>query len=207
MILTVNPNTEWMVNNKKGIAMKLPENGFGGISLRTGKKPIIAAVNGPAYGGGCEMVVNCDMVVASSTASFALPETKRGLTPFAGALPRLVSIVGRQRATEMALTGRAITAEEARDWGLCNFVTSSNHDDSVVDKAVEFAKAMAQTSPDAMIVTREGLKLAWGGLGIVGAGKAFLDGWASKVYDGPNVQEGLNAFTEKRPPCWKDSKL
>ncbi|KAF4435639.1 enoyl- hydratase, partial [Fusarium albosuccineum] len=101
---------EWMSNNKRGLRMKLPENGFGGLSFRGGKKPVIAAVNGPAYGGGCEMAVNCDIVVASSTATFGLPEVKRGVTPFGGVLPRLMKTVGRQRAAELALTGRAVSA-------------------------------------------------------------------------------------------------
>lgn len=76
-----------MENNKKGVPMSLPETGFGGVSFRHGKKPIIAAVNGPALGGGCEMAVNCDLVVASTHATFGLPEVKRGVTPFGGALP------------------------------------------------------------------------------------------------------------------------
>ena len=114
-------DSEWMENNKKGIRLRLPEAGFGGLSLRSGKRPVIAAVNGPAYGGGFEMAANCDMVVASQPATFALPEVKRGVTPLAGVLPRLMKIVGRQRVTKLALTGRTATAEELKGWGLCNY--------------------------------------------------------------------------------------
>lgn len=93
--------------------------GFAGLSRRTGRKPVIAAVNGICFGGGCEAIINCDMVLASRNAQFSLPEVKIGVVAQAGALPRLIRTVGRQRAMEMALTGRAITAEEAKEWGAC----------------------------------------------------------------------------------------
>ncbi|KAI4171093.1 MAG: hypothetical protein LQ343_004505 [Gyalolechia ehrenbergii] len=83
-----------------------PPSGFGGLSRRRGKTPILAAVNGICYGGGFEMVVNCDMVLASPSAMFALPEVKVGVVALAGALPRLGRVVGRQRGMEMVLTGR-----------------------------------------------------------------------------------------------------
>ncbi|KAJ4252787.1 hypothetical protein NW762_010693 [Fusarium torreyae] len=136
---------EWMANNQKGVRMDLPESGFGGVSFRGGKKPIIAAVNGPAHGGGCEMIVNCDIVIASSTATFSLPEVKRGVTPFGGALPRIMRTIGRQRAAEMALTGRAVTADEMKEWGICNFVVVGQ---SVVDKALEYARMIAGEKHD-----------------------------------------------------------
>ncbi len=100
----------------------LPPSGFGGLSRRVGKKPVIAAVNGICFGGGCEMVVNCDIVLAAPSARIGLPEVKRGVVALAGALPRLSRIVGRMRAMEMALTGREISAGEAREWGFCNGV-------------------------------------------------------------------------------------
>ncbi|KAH7123203.1 ClpP/crotonase-like domain-containing protein [Dactylonectria macrodidyma] len=196
---------EWMENNKKRLRIKLPENGFGGLSFRSGRKPVIAAVNGPAYGGGCEIVANCDMVVESSTSTFSLPEVQRGVTPFGGALPRIMKAAGRQRATEMALTGRIVTAREFRNWGLCNFVVDEGV--SVVDKAIEYAKMIAGNSPDAIIVTREGLKLGWESLGVADASQIFLEGWSNRIYDGHNKQEGLDAFSQVRAPCWKDSKL
>lgn len=92
--------------------------GFAGLSRRAGRKPVIAAVNGICYGGGCEAIINCDMVVASRNATFALPEVKIGVVAQAGALPRLIRTVGRQRAMEMALTGRTISAEEGKEWGM-----------------------------------------------------------------------------------------
>jgi len=193
-----------MANNKSGIRMTFPPAGFGGISLRQGKKPIVAAVNGPAYGGGCEMVVNCDLVIADADATFSLPEVRRGVTPFGGALPRLVRTVGRQRATDMALTGRIVSAEEFKDWGVCNCVVPRGQS---VDKALEYARKISGNSPDAVIITREGLKMGWEALGVSDGNRLFADGWSNRIYDGPNMQEGLDAFTEKREPRWKDSKL
>lgn len=185
--------------------MQFPEAGFAGLAFRSGKKPVIAAVNGAAYGGGCEVIMNCDLVIASASAKFALPEVKRGVTPFGGVLPRVIRIAGRQRATELALTGRPVTAQEFKEWGIVNCVVEEGK--SVVDKAVEYAKMIAENSPDATIVTREGLKLGWEALGVHDASRIFLEGWSSRIYDGPNMQEGLNAFKEKRDPKWFDSKL
>jgi enoyl-CoA hydratase/carnithine racemase len=81
----------------------MPPSGFGALSRRSGRKPIIAAVNGLAYGGGTELIVNCDMVVASKKATFGLPEVKRGVVAIAGALPRIVRTIGRPRAMELVL--------------------------------------------------------------------------------------------------------
>ena len=185
--------------------MDLPANGFGGVSFRRGKKPIIAAVQGACYGGGCEMAVNCDMIVASASAKFGLPEVKRGVTPFGGALPRLTAIAGRQRATEMALTGRPVTAHEFKEWGVCNIVV--DNDEEVVRRAVELAHSVAENSPDAVIITREGLQMGHANLGVDLASRVFLEGWSRRIYDTGNMQEGLDAFIEKRAPNWRDSKL
>ncbi|BCS29524.1 enoyl-CoA hydratase/isomerase family protein [Aspergillus puulaauensis] len=195
---------EWMKTAQTGHRLQLPPTGFGGISQRQGKKPIIAAVNGIAYGGGCEMAVNCDLVIACVSATFALPEVKRGVTALAGVLPRIVRTAGRQRATEFALTGRAVSAEEFEKWGICNEVVGEGRD--VVGVAVEYAKAIAANSPDAVIVTREGLKLGWEALGVDEASRLFEARWSATLYEGPNLVEGLRAFAEKREPRWH-SKL
>ncbi|KAJ4181673.1 hypothetical protein NW755_010942 [Fusarium falciforme] len=151
------------------------------------------------------MIVNCDMIIASSSATFSLPEVKRGVTPFGGALPRIMKTAGRQRATELALTGRVVSAQEFKDWGICNFVVEEGQ--NVVDKALEFAKIISENNPDAVIVTREGLKLGWDGLGVKDSSRIFLEGWSNRIYEGSNMQEGLDAFREKRAPRWTDSKL
>ncbi|RAH60023.1 ClpP/crotonase [Aspergillus piperis CBS 112811] len=186
----------------------MPPSGFGGLSRRSGKKPIICAVNGLCLGGGCEMVLNADMVIASSKAYFGLPEVQRGVVAWAGALPRLGRIVGRQRAMEMALTGRKVSAEEAERWGIVNeVVVGDDGGKGVVERAVEVAVQIAGNSPDAVLVSREGIKLGWEGIGVEEATRLLTEGWSDKLNQGENIREGLRAFVEKRKPVWRDSKL
>jgi len=183
--------------------------GFGGISRRRGRKPIIAAVNGLAHGGGCEIVVNCDMVLASPSAVFALPEVKRGVAAIAGALPRLARVIGRMRAMEMALTGRNVSAEEARSWGLCNAISEKDGDGpgGVVQLAVSWALETSKNSPDSVITSKEGVELAWEGMSVEEGSQRLVDGLWKKMEHGENMKEGLRAFVEKRGPRWVDSKL
>ncbi|KAK3216994.1 hypothetical protein GRF29_1g1632883, partial [Pseudopithomyces chartarum] len=136
-----------------------PLSGFGGLSRRSGKKPIIAAVNGFALGGGFEIVLGCDMVVASPTATFGLPEALRGIFAAAGGPPRLVRNIGLPLASEMALTGRPITAQRAKELNLVNRIAPSQG--TVVEEALKLANEIAAISPDAAIVTRAALKEAW----------------------------------------------
>lgn len=184
----------------------MPPSGFAALSRRTGRKPIIAAVNGIAYGGGTECIVNCDMVVAARKATFALPEVKRGVVAMAGALPRIVRTIGRQRAMEMALTGRTVPAEEAREWGLVNKVVGDGEGE-VVQAAVDYAKMIAENSPDAVIVSREGIKMGWEGIGAEDATRVANDAWYPRLASGENIKEGVRAFVEKRKPKWKAAKL
>ncbi|KAF7550627.1 hypothetical protein G7Z17_g5590 [Cylindrodendrum hubeiense] len=139
---------------------KWADNGFGGLSNRRGKKPVIAAVNGLCFGGGMEMVTNVDMVIASETAKFGLPEVSIGVVAIAGALPRLIRSVGRARASEMALLGRTYTAAQLHAWGLVNAVVAEG---TAVDEALRWAAEMAGNSPDSVIVTRDGLLGGWDG--------------------------------------------
>ncbi|GKZ37098.1 hypothetical protein AbraIFM66950_008490 [Aspergillus brasiliensis] len=192
-------------------ARTMPPSGFGGLSRRSGKKPIICAVNGLCLGGGCEMVLNADMVIAASPgAYFGLPEVQRGVVAWAGALPRLGRIVGRQRAMEMALTGRKVSAEEAERWGFVNEVVTvdgNGKGKGVVERALEVAVQIAGNSPDAVLVSREGVKLGWEGVGAEEATEMLIEGWSDKLNQGENIKEGLQAFVEKRKPVWRDSKL
>jgi enoyl-CoA hydratase/carnithine racemase len=152
------------------------------------------------------MIVNCDLVVAARQAKFALPEVKVGVVAAAGALPRIVRTIGRPRAMEMALTGRPISAQEAHDWGLINQVVGDKEGE-VVDAAVEYAKMIAANSPDAVIVSREGIKLGWEGMGAEDATRWALDVWQPRLQAGQNMKEGVKAFVEKRKPRWVASKL
>lgn len=152
------------------------------------------------------MIVNCDLVVAANKAVFALPEVKVGVVAAAGALPRIIRTIGKPRAMEMALTGRQVSAKEALEWGLINKVVG-DADGEVVDAAVEYAKLIAGNSPDAVIVSREGIKLGWEGIGAEDATKYALEHWQPKLQAGDNMAEGVRAFVEKRKPRWKPSKL
>ncbi|KAI0418589.1 enoyl-hydratase [Xylaria grammica] len=207
---------EWNENNKAGpsdadtasrdaSSSRMPSGGFGGLSNRGGKKPVIAAVNGVCFGGGMEMAINCDMVIATEKATFGLPEVTIGVIALAGALPRLVRSVGRQRASEMALGGKSYTAAEMLSWGLVNEVTKDGED--VVAAALKWAARIAGNSPDAVIVSREGLKLGWEGVGPQQGTDLIVKGWYGRIEKGENFVEGVKSFNERRKPAWKDSKL
>lgn len=176
------------------------------MSRRGGKKPIICAVNGICFGGGCEMIINGDMVIAAKEAVFGLPEVTIGVVALAGALTRLVRTVGKQRAIELALTGRRLSAEEAREWGLVNKVVEGGAD-SVLKEALKMAAAIAGNSPDAVIVSREGIKLGWEGVGAEDGTVKLLQEWWTRIEGGENMREGVKSFVEKRKPKWVDSKL
>lgn len=191
---------------------RLNTSGFGGLSRRRGKKPIVAAVNGIAHGGGCEMIANCDIVLASPSAVFALPEVKRGVVAIAGALPRLARAIGRMRAMEMALTGRNVGAEEAKAWGLCNAICQKDGDGlavegGVVQLAVQWADEIGKYSPDSVIVSKEGVELGWEGIGVEEGSQRLIDGLWKRIEGGKNMTEGIRAFVEKRNARWVDSKL
>ncbi|KAM7197230.1 ClpP/crotonase-like domain containing protein [Rhypophila sp. PSN 637] len=182
--------------------------GFGGLSNRGGKKPVIAAVNGLCLGGGFEMMINCDLVVAERTrARFGLPEVTIGVVAVAGALPRLVQVVGRQRASEMAMTGRInYSAEKMASWGVVNELVEGGRE-AVVKKAVELAKEICGNSPDAVIVTREGILLGMEGLGLETATEVCERGLYAGIASGENMREGVKSFVERRKAVWVDSKL
>ncbi|KAJ4172549.1 hypothetical protein NW754_002750 [Fusarium falciforme] len=193
--------------------MDPPVNGFGGLSRRYGKKPIIAAVNGIAFGGGFEIVANLDLIVAAKSATFALPEAKIGVVANAGSLPRLARTIGRHRATEMALTGRPITAQEAKEFGLLNAITDDAAPDCdilerpVVKKALEYATAIVSNSPDSVIVSRAGILSGWEHGSAENAVRLHRETWNATMDNCHNFHEGVQAFVEKRAPRWVDSKL
>ncbi|WEW56239.1 hypothetical protein PRK78_001678 [Emydomyces testavorans] len=166
-----------------------PPSGFAGISTRRGKKPIIAAVNGFAYGGGFEICLNCDMVIASPRAQFSLPEAKRGIYASAGGLPRIMRIAGLQIASEIALTGRSISAEEAKAWMFVNRISKTH--ESLLEEAVEFAKELSQLSPDALIVTRAGIREAWEVASIDKATANTKERYEKGLFSGENMMEGM----------------
>jgi enoyl-CoA hydratase/carnithine racemase len=172
---------EWDKSNEsKGASSgsRAGASGFGAMSRRGGKKPVICAVNGICFGGGCEMIVNADMVIAEEHAQFGLPEVKIGVVALAGALTRLVRTVGKQRAMEMALTGRPLAAEEAREWGLVNKVVPKGKS---VEEAIKMAEMIAANSPDSVIVSREGIKMGWEGVGAEEGTRLLAENWYSRM--------------------------
>lgn len=189
--------------NKAGVVNDMAAPGLAGLPRRDGKKPIIAAVNGICMGGGFEMVANCDLVIASSDAIFSLPEVKRGIVPVAGCLPRLTGTIGLQRTMDLVLTGRSVSAKTLYEWGLVSQVVDSD----VARVAVQVAQDMCKNSPDALIVGRRGVRLSWEASGVEEAVSTLADQWYSRLLNGPNFAEGIQAFVEKRPPIWTNSKL
>lgn len=191
--------------NEEGVVNDMAAPGLAGLPRRSGKKPIIAAVNGITMGGGFEMVANCDLVVASSSAVFSLPEGKRGIVPVAGCLPRLTRTLGLQRTSELVLTGREVNAKTLHEWGLVNRLVDADAD--VVQAALKIAQEMCNSSPDALILGRLGIRLSWEACSVEEAVTIMEERWYPRLVEGQNFAEGIAAFVEKRPPRWINSKL
>ncbi|KAK5656977.1 hypothetical protein OQA88_3500 [Cercophora sp. LCS_1] len=196
---------EWNEMNQAGVVNDMAPPGLGGLPRRLGKKPIIAAVNGICMGGGFEMVANCDVVIASSSAVFGLPEAKRGIVPVAGCLPRLARTIGLQRTMDLVLTGRNLGAQTLFEWGLVSRVVDS--EDDVTRVAVAVARDMCRNSPDALIIGRLGVRMSWEDGSVEGAVSKLADQWYPRLMAGHNFAEGVRAFVEKRSPRWTNSKL
>ena len=166
--------------------------------IKKTKKPIIAAVSGFALGGGCELVMTCDMIVASETAQFGQPEIKIGVIPGAGGTQRLTRAVGKVRAMEMVLTGKFISAEEALKYGLVNKVVPLG---VYLQEAISLAKAIADKSPLAVQMAKESILQAFNSSldeGLQFERKSFYMLFASD-----DQKEGMAAFVEKRPADFK----
>ena len=191
--------------NEEGVINDMSAPGLAGLPRRSGKKPIIAAVNGICMGGGFEMIANCDLVVASAEAIFCLPEVKRGIVPVAGCLPRLTRIIGLQRTMDLVLTGRTVSAATLQEWGLITQVVDVNAD--VVQAALKIAETICKNSPDALIVGRLGVRMSWEAGSVEDSVTSLADKWYPQLIKGSNFAEGIRAFVEKRPPNWVNSKL
>ncbi|KAM7200343.1 hypothetical protein V8F20_005320 [Naviculisporaceae sp. PSN 640] len=196
---------EWNKMNETGVVNSMAPPGLAGLPRRSGKKPIIAAVNGLCMGGGFEMVANCDVVVASTAAKFSLPEGKRGIVPVAGCLPRLARTMGLQRTMDLVLTGREVDAKTLYSWGVVTRLVEEGQDVGL--EAVKVAEEMCRNSPDALVVGRMGVRMSWEDGNVEGAVTALENDWYPRLMAGQNFQEGIRAFVEKRPTKWVDSKL
>ncbi|MFE6977274.1 crotonase/enoyl-CoA hydratase family protein [Streptomyces sp. NPDC057682] len=171
--------------------------GLCGMTEVPPRKPMIAAVEGYALAGGCEIVLACDLVVAAEDARFGIPEVKRGLVARAGGLLRLPQRIPYQIAMEIALTGGFLEANQAYSFGLVNRITERG---GALDGALGLAGEIAANGPLAVRVTKE-----------IIAGQAeepVTDGWArmlelsAPVFTSEDAEEGPRAFAEKRAPRW-----
>jgi enoyl-CoA hydratase/carnithine racemase len=185
--------------NASGAPRREPgPNGFAGLVKRDFAKPVVAAVNGLAYGGGFEVVLACDLAVADERARFALPEVKRGIVAAAGGLVRLSTRIPLAVAEEMALTGDPITAQRAAELGLVNRVVPAGRS---VDAALELAERVAANAPLAVRMSKTLLRRA--------VSTAEDELWRLQAALGRNLlasadaSEGPRAFAEKRAPVWR----
>ena len=149
--------------------------------------------------------MSSDVVIASSSARFGLPEAKVGLYAYGGGLPRLIRTAGLHVASEIALSGRWITAEEAVRRNLVNRISKTR--ETLIDEALDIAQGIAAISPDAIIVTRAALREAWETASVERAFQITHQRFYEKLMAGQNSGEGLAAFSEKRPPKWQGSRL
>lgn len=170
--------------------------GFAGLVERPPATPLIAAVEGPALGGGTEIALACDLVVAAESAVFGLPEVKRGLIAAGGGLLRLPGRVPHHRAMEIALLGDRVTAAEAERFGMVNRLVA---DGAALGTARDLAARIAGNGPIAVAVTKQVLNARWSADAEGFARQADL---AHRVRTSADAAEGARAFLEKRAPVW-----
>jgi enoyl-CoA hydratase len=159
---------------------------------------LIAAVEGWALAGGCEIVLSCDLVVAAEDAKFGIPEVKRGLVAAAGGVFRLPKRLPYHVAMELILTGEPILAPQAKEYGLVNRLTPSG---GALEGALELAAQVAANGPLALVASKEMVRSS--------SGWTEEEAWAAQqelvypVMASEDAREGATAFAEKRPPVWK----
>jgi enoyl-CoA hydratase/carnithine racemase len=186
-----------MIGAGRAAELMTRRGGFAGVARRQRSKPLIAAVDGPALAGGTEMVLACDLVVASTTATFGIPEVKRSLVAAGGGLFRLPRRIPLNVAMECALTGDPIDATAAHQFGLVNHLCEPG---SAVQSALELAGRITANAPVAVRATRrvvlESALVDEGAAWRLSA-EGFAEASASEDYE-----EGIAAFLEKRSPVW-----
>jgi enoyl-CoA hydratase len=166
--------------------------------IRTIQKPVIAAVSGWALGGGCEVALSCDMIVASESAKFGQPEITIGVIPGAGGTQRLTRAVGKAIAMEMILNNRTLTAQEAYQFGLVNRVAPV---DGYLAEALKLAEEIASRAPLAVRAAKKMINQSYE--------MSLKDGLAEEkqtfynLFASEDQKEGMKAFMEKRKPEWK----
>jgi len=181
-------------------ALTVPEKGFAGLTSRYQNwKPVIAAVNGVAMGGGFEIALACDIIIASEGAIFALPEPRVGLAALAGGLHRLPRQIGLKNAMGMLLTGRRVTAAEGRELGFVNEVVAS---DQLMPTARRWAEQIIECAPLSVRATKQ---IAMQGLaaGSIEEAMQLKYDQLRTMVKSQDFVEGPRAFAEKRKPQWK----
>jgi enoyl-CoA hydratase len=166
--------------------------------IRQVKKPVIAAVSGWCLGGGCELAMSCDMLIASESARFGQPEITIGVIPGAGGTQRLTRAVGKAIAMEMVLNNRTLSADEALQYGLVNRVVPVER---CLDEALALAKEIASRAPLAIRLGKEAVNHAFDSFlteGLASERRAFY-----YLFSTQDQREGMAAFIEKRKPEWK----
>lgn len=181
----------------RGEIPTVPGRGFAGIVARPPLKPVIAAVEGFALGGGFEIALACDLIVAADNASFGLPEVKRGLTANGGGLLRLQHRVPYSFAMELVLTGRMLPAAEAAELHLVNRVTAPG---GALAAALELAEAIAKNAPLALAASKQVMvnSTDWA----VDEKFARQQDHVAPIRTSQDAVEGARAFIEKREPAW-----
>lgn len=165
--------------------------------LRSLGKPLIAAVSGYAFGGGCELALMCDLIVASETAQFGQPEIKIGIIPGAGGTQRLTRTLGKARAMEMVLTGNPVTAQQALAGGLVNRVVPVA---SYLEEAKTLGREIAARAPVAVRMGKDAVNQALETT--LEAGLAYERKLFYLLFASEDKREGMRAFLEKRPPAF-----
>jgi len=186
------------INSGNAAALNTARGGFGGFVYRDRKKPVIAAVDGLATAGGCELVLACDMVVATTRSAFGLAEATRNLIAGAGGLFRLPRAIGRAAAMEAILTGEPFSAQRAYDLGMVNKLVEPTQ---ALDGALDLAKRVCKAAPLAVWASRKIVLAA-----ATESDKTLIEMTNKEfgaVLSSEDTKEGLTAFIEKRPPNWK----
>ncbi|MGD6979057.1 MULTISPECIES: crotonase/enoyl-CoA hydratase family protein [Citricoccus] len=178
----------------------VPDRGFAGLVQRPPRKPLIAAVEGYALGGGFEIALACDLIVTATNATFGLPEVKRGLTANAGGLLRLAQRIPYHVAMELVLTGRMLPAEEAGELHLVNRVAEPG---AALDVALELAEEVAGNAPLALATSKQVMieSADWP----LAEKFALQHEYVDPIRKSNDAAEGARAFAEKRPPVWTGS--
>lgn len=185
------------ISKGRAHTLSTKDGGFGGFTYAKRAKPWIAAVKGSALAGGCEFALACDMIVASTSSAFSLPEPKRGLLAAAGGVYRLAKALPRHIALELIATGDPLPAERAYHLGLVNHLEAP---EAVVDAAQSLARAIAGNAP---LAVRESLAIAREAADHAEEDLQKLSAKAAKiVFSSEDAKEGPRAFVEKRKPVW-----